>query len=84
MITRADISGALKVLNATNTKNRRAAIETMMLKEHTALQVARALDDLPSYPDWQARLDLETVISSGAEGAVSAIPDVPKKSKKDK
>jgi hypothetical protein len=67
MVTRADIQGALKVLNATGTKNRRAALTAMLTKEHSPAQVTKALADLESYPEWSARLDLE-------EGAPAPIP----------
>ena len=58
-ITRADITGALKVLNANNISDRRAHLGAMLAKEHTAADVARVLTDLESYPEWAARLDLE-------------------------
>jgi len=61
MVTRADITGALKVLNATDTKNRKAALTAMLAKEHSPAQVEKAMADLPSYPEWAARMDLETV-----------------------
>ena len=59
MVTRADIQGALKVLNATETKGRKAALKAMLGKEHSPAQVTKALADLDSYPEWAARMDLE-------------------------
>ena len=59
MITRADISGALKVLNANNVKDRRKHLAEMIAKEHTQKDVDAVMDDLSSYPAWNARLDLE-------------------------
>ena len=60
MVTRADIQGALKLLNATNTKDRKAALTKMLSAEHGAKDVRKALADLETYPEWAARMDLET------------------------
>lgn len=59
VITRADITGALKLLNANNLKDRRAHLKKMLEVQHTPKDVAKALADLESYPDWAARLDLD-------------------------
>lgn len=59
MVTRADIQGALKVLNANDMKNRRAALTVMLEKEHAPRDVKKALADLDTYPEWTARMDLE-------------------------
>lgn len=58
-ITRAEICGALKMLNANNVPNRRGHIQNMLAAEHTAKDVAKVLQDLESYPEWSARADLE-------------------------
>lgn len=59
MVTRADMRGALKVLNATNTQGRREALTAMLGKEHSPKDVKKALADIESYPEWAARLDLD-------------------------
>ena len=59
MVTRADIQGALKLLNAMNTKSRKLALTAMLSKEHSPKDVKKALADLASYPEWTARMDLE-------------------------
>ena len=70
MITRADIVGALKVLNAGNIPDRKKNLKAMLSKEHSAKDVAKVLSDLDSYPEWSARMDLEVVASAAGESAV--------------
>ncbi len=85
MITRADVAGALKVLNSNNTPNRRGWLQNMLLAEHSAKDVAKALGDLESYPEWSKRADLESTgpASAGAAAVASepavAVPDVASK-----
>ncbi len=77
MITRADISGALKLIHANNITNRRGYLQNMLAKEHTAAEVAKVLADLESYADWASRTDLDV-----APDSVSAVPaPAPKKNK---
>ncbi len=59
MVTRADISGALKLIHANNIPNRRGHLQNMLAKEHGPKDVAKALADLESYPEWAARTDLD-------------------------
>ncbi len=59
MVTRGDIAGALKVLNATNTPDRKGALRAMLTKEHAPKDVEKALSDLGTYPAWGERMDLE-------------------------
>lgn len=66
-ITRADIAGALKVLNANGIKDRRKHLTAMLTVEHPVKSVSKALADLPSYPEWQARMDLEEVAPDPAK-----------------
>lgn len=77
-ITRADIAGALKLLNANNTPNRRGWLQNMLKAHHPQKYVDKALADLESYADWGPRVDLETP----ADTSASAIPAEPKKKKK--
>lgn len=60
MITRADITGALKLLHANNISDRRGHLQNMLAKEHSPKDVAKVLSDLESYPEWAARTDLDT------------------------
>ncbi len=79
MITRADIAGALKVLNATNSTNRRAAIEAMLTAEHPEREVKRALRDLENYPGWIARAELDAPPAAPVESAIPApVKRIPK------
>lgn len=64
-ITRADIVGALKLLNANEVKDRLRHLRTMLEKEHSARDVKKAMDDLESYPEWQMRRDLDTPVDGG-------------------
>lgn len=59
MITRGDVAGALKVLNATGSRDRRGALKAMLGKEHGPRDVERALADLESYPEWSAGAHLD-------------------------
>lgn len=78
MITRAEISGALKMLNATETPDRKRNLKSMLSVEHNAKDVAKVLSDLDSYPEWAARMDLEV-----AAPVAATAPAVPlKKNKK--
>lgn len=58
-ITRADISGALKLIHSNNIPDRKGALTKMLSKEHGAKDVAKVLADLESYPEWATRLDLD-------------------------
>lgn len=58
-ITRADVAGALKVLNANDLQGRKGHIEKMVRKEHPERHVQKVLMDLESYPEWHARTDLD-------------------------
>lgn len=58
-ITRADISGALKLIHANNLPDRKGTLTKMLAKEHGAKDVAKVLADLESYPEWAARRDLD-------------------------
>ena len=78
MITRADIQGALKVLNATNTKDRRSAIKAMVRAEHTPNDVDKILSDLVSYAGWGARIDLEPKAPSADALPPETPPSAPK------
>lgn len=71
-MTRAEISGALQVLNAGNTKNRGSAIKAMLAPKFAPKVVDRILADLKSYPEWAARMDLEE--ATPATGAAPADP----------
>jgi len=70
-ITRADITGALKLLHANNISNRRGHLQNMLAREHSAKDVAKALADLASYPEWGARTDLDVPLT-----AAGAVPPV--------
>ncbi len=76
IITRADISGALKVLNANEIKDRKSHLEKMLSGAHSPKDVAKVISDLKTYPEWSARLDLEATEPDPAAEAV------PKKRKK--
>lgn len=64
-ITRADITGALKLIHANNLTDRKGHLEKMLAKEHTTKDVHKALADLESYPEWGSRLDLDLPPKSG-------------------
>lgn len=78
MITRSQVAGALKMLNANNTPNRRGHLQNMLAAEHNAKDVQKALRDIESYPEWSARADLDV---SGAT-AVADEAAIPVKKKK--
>ena len=58
-ITRADITGALKLIHANDLMDRKRHLVKMLTKEHTTKDVNKVLADLESYPDWEARRDLD-------------------------
>jgi hypothetical protein len=58
-MTRAEVSGAILALNATNTKNRAAVLRPILAAKLGPKAVERVLADLKSYPEWAARMDLE-------------------------
>ena len=76
-ITRADISGALKLLNANEIKDRKKHLHAMLIKEHPPKAVDKVLSDLQTYPEWSARLDLEVVATAASE-----VVATPRKNKK--
>lgn len=76
-ITRADIAGALKVLNANSLKDRRTHLANMLKAEHPQRIVDKALLDLESYPEWHARTDLDVVNPVKAVKAVKAKTSTP-------
>lgn len=78
-ITRADITGALKLLHANNIVNRRGHLQNMLAKEHTARDVAKVLSDLESYPEWAYRKDLD---ASSAPSGDTAVPKPAKRARK--
>lgn len=63
MITRTHMAGALRLLNANNTPNRRGWLHNMLKAEHSEADVNKALADLESYPEWGARKDLDPAVS---------------------
>ena len=71
-ITRADIAGALKLLNANNIANRRGHLQNMAAAEHPPLEVTKILSDLESYKLWAPRMDLEA--APAPETGASAVP----------
>lgn len=75
MITRADITGALKLLHANDLKDRRGHLTKMLAKEHVQKDVEKVLSDLVSYPEWAARTDLD--VAPAPETA--AVPPTKKK-----
>lgn len=85
-ITRADISGALKLLNANEIKDRKKHLHAMLLVNHPIKAVGKVLSDLSTYPEWAARMDLETVEPSPAESVAPPLarPRKPKPKKKGK
>lgn len=81
MITRSQVAGALKLLNANNVTNRRGQIQNMLAaEEYSAKDVAKVMGDIESYPEWAARVDLD----SAPAGDPAADPAViaPKRKKK--
>lgn len=79
-MTRAEIAGALQMLNSQGTRNRAVALRKMLEpKFHTAV-VNRIIADLKSYAEWSARLDLEDdeTTALGAAASKSADPRPPK------
>lgn len=77
-ITRADISGALKLLSANNIADRKKYLRAMLGEEHSPKDVSKAISDLESYPEWGQRVDLDAAVISDA----SAIPPAKKKGSK--
>ena len=69
MITRADITGAIKLLHANNISNRRGHIQNMLAAEHPPAHVFKILSDLESYAGWNDRKDLDV-----APESASAVP----------
>lgn len=76
-MTRAEISGALQVLNANGTRNRAKAVQAMLSPKFAAPVVNRILADLKSYPEWAARLDLEDAEVPRAAASAPADPKPP-------
>lgn len=76
MITRADISGALKLIHANDLQDRKGHLVKMFSKEHPAKDVAKILSDLASYPEWATRTDLDVIPEA------SAVPAPKKKATK--
>lgn len=72
-ITRADIAGALKVLNANEIKDRKKHLHAMLLKEHPLKAVTKVLADLQTYPEWSARMDLEAVVPAPSEAVAAPL-----------
>ena len=58
-MTRAELTGAIKALNAAKSPKRKEALRAMLVKEHPEKEVAKVLADLASYPDWAAGADLD-------------------------
>lgn len=80
-ITRADMCGALKVLNASGIKDRKKHLHAMLVAEHPVKEVAKVLADLTSYPEWSARLDLEAVEPLPSEAVAAPLARPRPKSK---
>lgn len=80
-ITRAHVSGALRLLNANNIPNRRGHLQNMLKAEHTQKDVDKALSDLASYPEWSMRADLDAM-ASGDQTAVATASGAVKKVKR--
>lgn len=51
-VTRADITGALKLLKANAVADKKGFIQKMLEAEHSPKDVKKALSDLESYPEW--------------------------------
>lgn len=83
-ITRADIAGALKVLNSNGIKDRKKHLHSMLAAEHPIKAVEKVLTDLNSYPEWSARMDLEIVEPSSAEAVAAPLARPRPKKKKGK
>lgn len=73
-MTRGEISDALQALNATNTKDRAAAIRAMFLPKYAPHLVERVVADLKSYPEWAARMDLEDGVTAIPPSSAPADP----------
>jgi hypothetical protein len=54
MITREQITGAIKVLNAAAIRPRRPALRGMLAKEYASAEVEKVMADLGQYPEWGA------------------------------
>lgn len=74
MVTRADVAGALKVLNAVEHKDRRGALRAMLGKGGARpSEVDRVFGDLESYPEWVAGAHLDSTPPSGPDA--DAVPE---------
>lgn len=83
-ITRADIAGALKVLNANEIKDRKKHLHAMLLKEHPLKAVTKVLADLHTYPEWSERMDLDAVAPAPSEAVAAPLARPRPKPKKKK
>ncbi len=83
-MTRGEVSGALQALNATNTRDRRAALRKVLAPRMAAPAVERVIADLKSYPEWNARMDLEEGVVTAPAASLPADPAPPKAKAKPK
>lgn len=78
MITRSMISGAIRLLNANATPNRRGWLFNLLRAEHSERDANKALKDLDSFPEWAAGAALDAVAAAPEADA----PMVAKKKKR--
>lgn len=60
-ISRAEVSGAILILNLQEAKDRYAQMEKLLRVSHPDKEVAKIMSDLSSYPEWTRRADLDVV-----------------------
>lgn len=58
-ITREQLCGAIKLINANRLLPRRDHLRKLLGAEHSEREVAKVLADLESYPDWVAGANLD-------------------------
>lgn len=83
-LTRADIAGALKLMNSNGIKDRKKHLKAMLVAEHPIKAVTKVLSDLDSYPEWGARMDLEIAVPLASEAVAAPLARPRAKAKKKK
>lgn len=61
-ISRAEVSGAIQILNLQEAKDREAQMERLLRLNHSDKEVAKIMMDLNSYPEWIRRADLDASV----------------------
>lgn len=61
-ISRAEVSGAIQILNLQEANDRKLQMERLLRLNHSDKEVAKILADLDSYPEWIAKKSLDAAV----------------------